>query len=112
MSIAIIGLGTMGKGMALNMLKSGKPLIVNDIDSSRMESRANDGTLTVMCGGEQAVFDRIKPILELIGNKILFMGGVGSGQLTKLINQLLFDINAAAAAEILPMALPERSQRR
>ena len=40
-----------------------------------------------------------------MGNNMLHMGAVGSGQLTKLINQLLFDINAAALAEILPMAV-------
>ena len=43
-------------------------------------------------------------MLDHIGTKILFMGPTGSGQLTKLINQLLFDINAAALAEVLPMA--------
>lgn len=76
-----------------------------DAPVSGMEARAVDGTLTVMCGGEREVFDRVKPFLDCIGNKILFMGPVGSGQLTKLINQLLFDINAAALAEILPMAV-------
>jgi 3-hydroxyisobutyrate dehydrogenase-like beta-hydroxyacid dehydrogenase len=76
-----------------------------DAPISGMEARAVDGTLTVMCGGEREVFDRVKPLLDHIGNKILFMGPAGSGQLTKLINQLLFDINAAALAEILPMAV-------
>ncbi|MCK1540419.1 NAD(P)-dependent oxidoreductase [Bradyrhizobium sp. 179] len=75
-----------------------------DAPISGMEARAIDGTLTVMCGGDRAVFDKVKPLLDLIGNKILYMGGPGSGQLTKLINQLLFDINAAALAEILPMS--------
>jgi 3-hydroxyisobutyrate dehydrogenase-like beta-hydroxyacid dehydrogenase len=75
-----------------------------DAPISGMEARAIDGTLTVMCGGERAVFDKVKPLLDFIGNKILYMGGPGSGQLTKLINQLLFDINAAAIAEILPMS--------
>ena len=70
-----------------------------------MEARAIDGTLTVMCGGDREVFDRVKPYLDRIGNKILYMGPTGSGQLTKLINQLLFDINAAALGEILPMAV-------
>ena len=51
------------------------------------------------------MFETVKPCLDLIGNKILYMGAVGSGQLTKLINQLLFDINAAALAEVLPMAV-------
>ena len=75
-----------------------------DAPISGMEARAIDGTLTVMCGGDRAVFDKVKPLLDLIGNKILYMGGPGSGQLTKLMNQLLFDINAAALAEILPMS--------
>ena len=70
-----------------------------------MEARAIDGTLTVMCGGDAGIFEIVRPYLECIGNKILYMGGVGSGQLTKLINQLLFDINVAALAEILPMAV-------
>ncbi|MGW1420045.1 NAD(P)-dependent oxidoreductase [Bradyrhizobium manausense] len=75
-----------------------------DAPISGMEARAIDGTLTVMCGGDRAAFDRVKPLLDLIGSRILYMGGPGSGQLTKLINQLLFDINAAALAEILPMS--------
>ena len=75
-----------------------------DAPISGMEARAIEGTLTVMCGGERAVFERVKPYLDCIGNKILYMGPTGSGQLTKLINQLLFDINAAALGEILPMA--------
>jgi len=76
-----------------------------DAPISGMEARAVDGTLTVMCGGTRAVYDRVRPYLDCIGNKILFMGPTGSGQLTKLINQLLFDINAAALGEILPMAV-------
>lgn len=80
---------------------------VNFVDApvSGMEARAVDGTLTIMCGGERAVFERVQPLLRHMGNQILFMGPVGSGQLTKLINQLLFDINCAALAEILPMAV-------
>jgi 3-hydroxyisobutyrate dehydrogenase-like beta-hydroxyacid dehydrogenase len=76
-----------------------------DAPVSGMESRAIDGTLTVMCGGPRETIDIIMPYLEWIGNKILHMGDTGSGQLTKLINQLLFDINVAALAEILPMSV-------
>ncbi len=76
-----------------------------DAPISGMEARAVDATLTIMCGGAPETFNRVKPLLDLIGNKILHMGPTGSGQLTKLINQLLFDINAAALAEILPMAV-------
>jgi 3-hydroxyisobutyrate dehydrogenase-like beta-hydroxyacid dehydrogenase len=76
-----------------------------DAPVSGMEARAIDGTLTVMCGGAPEAFERARPLLGLIGNKILYLGPAGSGQLTKLINQLLFDINAAALAEVLPMAV-------
>jgi len=76
-----------------------------DAPISGMEARAREGTLTVMCGGRQELFDRMKPYMECVGNKILYMGSTGSGQLTKLINQLLFDINVAALAEILPMSV-------
>jgi 3-hydroxyisobutyrate dehydrogenase-like beta-hydroxyacid dehydrogenase len=76
-----------------------------DAPVSGMEARAVDGTLTVMCGGAREDFERAKPWLAHIGNNILFMGPAGSGQLTKLINQLLLDINAAALAEILPLAV-------
>jgi 3-hydroxyisobutyrate dehydrogenase-like beta-hydroxyacid dehydrogenase len=75
-----------------------------DAPVSGMEARAVDGTLTVMCGGEFSLFQKIEPLLRYFSNKIFFMGRHGSGQLTKLINQLLFDINAAAIAEILPLA--------
>ena len=57
-----------------------------------------------MFGGAKAVFDQIMPVFDAMSNKVLHVGQVGSGQLTKLINQLLFNISCAAIAEILPMA--------
>jgi 3-hydroxyisobutyrate dehydrogenase-like beta-hydroxyacid dehydrogenase len=75
-----------------------------DAPVSGMEARAKEATLTIMVGGPKKIFDRICPLLEIIGNRVLHMGPVGSGQLTKLVNQLLFDINAAGLAEVLPMA--------
>lgn len=76
-----------------------------DAPVSGMEARAVEGTLTVMCGGDRAVFDRLEPTLRCFANNLLYMGPAGSGQLTKLVNQLLFDIHCAALAEILPMAV-------
>lgn len=75
-----------------------------DAPVSGMWKRAEEGTLTMMIGGDGDVVDVLKPALSTMANKILHTGAVGSGQLTKLINQLLFDINVAALAEILPMA--------
>ncbi|MGI6451320.1 MAG: NAD(P)-dependent oxidoreductase [Desulfitobacteriia bacterium] len=76
-----------------------------DAPISGMEARSREGTLTIMCGGKKQVFAKVLPYLQYVGKKIVFMGATGSGQLAKLINQLLFDINVAALAEILPMAV-------
>jgi 3-hydroxyisobutyrate dehydrogenase-like beta-hydroxyacid dehydrogenase len=76
-----------------------------DAPVSGMEARAKEGTLTVMMGGNSETVEKIRPILDAIGNNIVYMGKTGNGQLTKLTNQLLFNISAAAMAEILPMAV-------
>lgn len=76
-----------------------------DAPVSGMAARAANASLTAMAGGSTADFDRASPVLAAMASTVLHMGGVGSGQLAKLVNQLLFDINAAALAEILPMAV-------
>lgn len=76
-----------------------------DAPVSGLESRAKDGTLTIMVGGDEAAFRTVLPYLERMGKNILYMGGPGSGQLAKLVNQLFYDINMAALAEIMPMAV-------
>jgi len=76
-----------------------------DAPVSGMEARAIEGTLTAMCGGKAETLEAVRPYLACVSNSILHMGDAGCGQLSKLINQLLFDINCAAIAEILPMAV-------
>lgn len=76
-----------------------------DAPISGMEARATDGTLTIMCGGKKSIFDQLLPVLQFMGTNILYMGPSGCGQLTKAINNTLFDINMAALAEILPVAV-------
>ncbi len=60
---------------------------------------AQNGTLTVMVGGEQAVFDRAVPVLQSFGKNIRLCGQVGAGQVVKLVNQLLVGIHTSAIAE-------------
>jgi 3-hydroxyisobutyrate dehydrogenase-like beta-hydroxyacid dehydrogenase len=103
----LVDLSTIGHGATVEIgrVLEARGVAFLDAPISGMEARAIDGTLTVMCGGAREVFDHVRPLLDLIGNKILYMGPTGSGQLTKLINQLLFDVNAAALGEVLPMAV-------
>lgn len=81
-----------------------KGVLFADAPISGMEARAKDGTLTIMFGGDHALYSELLPLFETMGNLIVYMGGIGSGQLMKLINQLLFNCNMAAIAEVLPMA--------
>jgi 3-hydroxyisobutyrate dehydrogenase-like beta-hydroxyacid dehydrogenase len=60
---------------------------------------AQAGTLTVMAGGEQTVFDTALPVLQAFGKNIRLCGPVGAGQVVKLINQLLVGIHTSAIAE-------------
>lgn len=75
-----------------------------DAPVTGMAARAETGDLTMMVGGSAALLERHHAGLSAMAGRIEHMGAVGSGQLAKLINQLLFDINAAALAEIMPIA--------
>jgi 3-hydroxyisobutyrate dehydrogenase len=59
-----------------------------DAPVSGGQAGAENGTLTVMMGGEQAAFDRAKPVIESFAKMVGLMGPVGAGQLTKMINQI------------------------
>jgi 3-hydroxyisobutyrate dehydrogenase-like beta-hydroxyacid dehydrogenase len=60
---------------------------------------AKGGTLTVMVGGEQSVFDRALPVFRAFGKNVRLCGPAGAGQVVKLVNQLLVGVHTAAIAE-------------
>jgi 3-hydroxyisobutyrate dehydrogenase-like beta-hydroxyacid dehydrogenase len=66
--------------------------------------KAEDGTLTIMVGGEQEDFDRARPVLEAMGELVLRVGPQGHGSMVKLINNTVAATNAAVLAETLVMA--------
>jgi 3-hydroxyisobutyrate dehydrogenase-like beta-hydroxyacid dehydrogenase len=66
--------------------------------------RAQDGTLTIMVGGEAGDYARALPVLETMGELIVHVGELGQGQMLKLINNSLGAANAAAVAEALLVA--------
>ena len=103
----IVDLSTIKYNATLEIKDKLSSIGVDFLDSpiSGMAARAVTGELAVMVGGSEEIFAKVKPILERFGTNIQYMGGTGSGQLTKLINQLLFDINLAGMAEIMPFAV-------
>ena len=64
---------------------------------------AEQGTLTIMVGGECTVFERALPVLEAMGKKenIVYVGPNGSGEIIKIVNNMLVGTIAAATAEHL-----------
>ena len=59
-----------------------------DAPLSGGQAGADNGTLTIMFGGEQAVFDRVKPVIDCYAKTTKLMGEAGKGQLTKMVNQI------------------------
>jgi 3-hydroxyisobutyrate dehydrogenase-like beta-hydroxyacid dehydrogenase len=66
--------------------------------------KAEDGTLTIMAGGEKADFERARPLFEAMGERIVHVGAMGDGQMVKLLNNALAAVNTAAVAEALLVA--------
>ncbi|MFF3763379.1 2-hydroxy-3-oxopropionate reductase [Streptomyces sp. NPDC001922] len=72
---------------------------VLDAPVSGGEAGAVEAALSVMVGGERAVFDRARPVLEALGRTIVLCGPHGSGQTVKAANQLIVAVNLQAVAE-------------
>ena len=59
-----------------------------DAPVSGGQAGAEGGTLTVMCGGEDAIFEKAKPVISCYAAKVILIGASGAGQLTKMVNQI------------------------
>ncbi|HYG43771.1 MAG TPA: 2-hydroxy-3-oxopropionate reductase [Bordetella sp.] len=75
-----------------------------DAPVSGGEVGAQAGSLTIMVGGEPWVYERVKPLFELMGKNVTLVGGNGDGQTTKVANQIIVALNIAAVAEALVFA--------
>ncbi|WP_198972394.1 2-hydroxy-3-oxopropionate reductase [Xylophilus sp. ASV27] len=75
-----------------------------DAPVSGGEVGAKAASLTIMVGGEPEVFERIKPLFELMGKNITLVGGNGDGQTCKVANQIIVALNIAAVGEALVFA--------
>jgi 3-hydroxyisobutyrate dehydrogenase-like beta-hydroxyacid dehydrogenase len=66
---------------------------------------AEAGTLSIMVGGDQATFERVRPVLSAIGKRLFYCGGSGNGAIVKLCNNLSSQAQIAAAGEILSLGV-------
>ncbi len=75
-----------------------------DAPVSGGEVGAKAASLTIMVGAEPAAFERVQPLLALMGKNITHVGGVGDGQVCKVANQIIVALNIAAVSEALVFA--------
>lgn len=75
-----------------------------DAPVSGGEIGAREGTLSIMVGGKEEVFDRVKPLFDILGKNITLVGGNGDGQTCKVANQIIVALNIEAVSEALLFA--------
>jgi 3-hydroxyisobutyrate dehydrogenase-like beta-hydroxyacid dehydrogenase len=75
-----------------------------DAPVSGGETGAIEGTLTIMVGGDEDAFTRARPLFDLMGKRVTYMGTSGAGQTTKLANQIAVAVTLEATAEALLFA--------
>lgn len=64
---------------------------------------AASGTLAIWVGGDRAVFDRCKPVLDTIGDKVLYVGPIGAGTIAKLVHNVASSAISSVKAEVFTL---------
>ncbi|AEV29518.1 2-hydroxy-3-oxopropionate reductase [Sphaerochaeta pleomorpha str. Grapes] len=90
------------RAIGAELAKKGIEMI--DAPVSGGEPKAIDGTISIMCGGKKALFDLYKPLLEVMGGSVVYVGELGAGNVAKLSNQIIVALNIAAVSEAMTLA--------
>ena len=103
----LIDLGTTDFQTTIDLSRrlADRGIVFADAPVTGAEERARDATLTVMFGGTEELFTEIRPLFEAISSTQVHLGPLGSGQLAKMINNVLYNVSCAALAEVMPMAV-------
>lgn len=81
-----------------------KGVFMLDAPVSGGEPKAIDGTLSVMVGGDKAIFDKYYDVMKAMAGSVVYTGAIGAGNVTKLANQVIVALNIAAMSEALVLA--------
>ncbi|AWM79187.1 2-hydroxy-3-oxopropionate reductase [Gammaproteobacteria bacterium ESL0073] len=81
-----------------------KGIAMLDAPVSGGEPKAIDGTLSVMVGGDKALFDKYYDLMKAMAGSVVYTGGIGAGNVTKLANQVIVALNIAAMSEAFTLA--------
>lgn len=102
----LIDMTTSSPDLAVRIEKAAKARQLSALDApvSGGDIGAREARLSIMVGGEQAAFDRAKPVFEVIGKNIVLQGPAGSGQHTKMCNQIAIASGMVAICEAMSYA--------
>lgn len=99
----VIDMTTSQPSLAKKIYEAAKEKGIFSLDApvSGGDLGARNGTLSIMVGGDEEAFQQVSPVFELFGSKIIYHGEAGSGQHTKMCNQLLITTNMIGVCESL-----------
>ncbi|WP_404427627.1 NAD(P)-dependent oxidoreductase [Ureibacillus chungkukjangi] len=102
----VVDLTTSEPTLAKKIYESAKEKGLSSIDApvSGGDVGARNGTLSIMIGGDESVFNELLPILQIFGENIVYQGEAGAGQHTKMCNQLLIATNMIGVCESIAYA--------
>jgi 3-hydroxyisobutyrate dehydrogenase len=102
----VIDMSTISPAVTQNLARelSSKGAHMLDAPVSGGDSGAKAGTLAIMVGGEEKVFEACLPVFEAMGKTITYVGGHGMGQTVKLCNQILVSVTNLAVCEAITLA--------
>jgi hypothetical protein len=103
--LTLVDLGTSGVGLARELAQrfAARGADYADAPIARTRAAAESGTLSISVGAAPQVFERIAPLLRCLGSDITHCGGVGSGQLVKILNNMVLFQTVNALAEALAL---------
>ncbi|WP_439442902.1 NAD(P)-dependent oxidoreductase [Listeria aquatica] len=101
-----VDMTTSSPELAKAIYKEGKAAEIGVLDApvSGGDVGARNGTLSIMIGGDPEVFERVRPVFEALGENIVFQGEAGSGQHTKMVNQIAIASNMVGVTEAIVYA--------
>ncbi|MFW6099160.1 MAG: NAD(P)-dependent oxidoreductase [Thermodesulfobacteriota bacterium] len=103
----VVDMTTSQPTLAKTIAEAAESLGINSLDApvSGGDVGAREATLAIMVGGKREIFDRVLPLFQLMGTTISHMGGPGTGQHTKVCNQILVAGNMIGTCESLLYAV-------
>ncbi|PID22488.1 oxidoreductase [Sporosarcina sp. P3] len=103
----VVDMTTSSPELAIAIAEKATSLQMDSLDApvSGGDTGARNGTLSIMCGGQKELFEKLLPILSVFGKQIVYQGEAGAGQHAKMCNQITVAGNMIGACEAIAYAM-------